>query len=172
MSTGKQTPVKPEDVENLIELFKQSDWDEMHVQVGDFELFLSNDPQATGPARVAVAAAPVALAPAAAPVAASATAATKAAPTHGGGEAPIPEGMLVIRAPNLGTFYRAPKPGAPPYVEVGQQIGADSEVCLIEVMKLFAPVRAAINGTVREIRAQDGAMVEFDQVLFIVEPAA
>lgn len=169
MSTGKHTPVKPEDVENLIELFKQSDWDEMHVQVGDFELFLSNDPQASGPAR----AAPVALSPVAAPVAAApAPAAAKAAPAPASGEAPVPDGMLVIRAPNLGTFYRAPKPGAPPYVEVGQRIDADTEVCLIEVMKLFAPVRAGISGTLREIRAQDGAMVEFDQVLFIVEPAA
>ncbi len=79
--------------------------------------------------------------------------------------------MLVIRAPNLGTFYRAPKPGAPAYVEVGQVIEPDTEVCLIEVMKLFAPVRAGIAGTVREIRARDGQMVEFDQVLIIVEPA-
>lgn len=169
MSTGKHTPVKPEDVENLIELFKQSDWDEMHVQVGDFELFLSNDPQAAGPSR----AAPAALAPAAVPVvAAPAAVATKPASTHASSEAPVPDGMLVIRAPNLGTFYRAPKPGAPPYVEIGQRIDADTEVCLIEVMKLFAPVRAGISGTLREIRAQDGAMVEFDQVLFIVEPAA
>lgn len=169
MSTGKHTPVKPEDVENLIELFKQSDWDEMHVQVGDFELFLSNDPQAAGPSR----AAPAAVAPAVAPLAAApAPAATKPASTHAGTEAPVPDGMLVIRAPNLGTFYRAPKPGAPPYVEIGQRIDADTEVCLIEVMKLFAPVRAGISGTLREIRAQDGTMVEFDQVLFIVEPAA
>ena len=172
MTTGKHTPVKPEDVENLIEIFKQSDWDEMHVQVGDFELFLSNDPQATGPARAA-AAAPVALAPAtpAAIAAPGAPAAAKPATAHGSVEAPVPDGMLVIRAPNLGTFYRAPKPGAPAYVEVGQVINADTEVCLIEVMKLFAPVRAGIAGTVREIRARDGQMVEFDQVLIIVEPA-
>jgi biotin carboxyl carrier protein len=77
----------------------------------------------------------------------------------------------VIRAPNLGTFYRAPKPGAPPYVEVGQRVEPDSEVCLIEVMKLFAPVRAGLAGVVREIRARDGEMVEFDQALIVVEPA-
>jgi acetyl-CoA carboxylase biotin carboxyl carrier protein len=79
--------------------------------------------------------------------------------------------MLVIRAPNLGTFYRAPKPGAPPYVEVGQRVEPDTEVCLIEVMKLFAPVRAGLSGVVREIRARDGEMVEFDQALIVVEPA-
>ncbi len=168
MTTGKHTPVKPQDIENLIEVFQQSDWDEMHVQVGEFELFLSNDPNASSPARAApsAAATPAAL-PAANPApAAAATARSSAA------DAPIPDGMLAIRAPNLGTFYRAPKPGAPPYVEVGQQIDADTEVCLIEVMKLFAPVRAGIAGTVREVRAQDGAMVEFDQVIFVVEPSA
>lgn len=169
MTTGKHPPVKPEDVENLIELFKQSDWDEMHVQVGEFELFLSNDPSAPGLARSATAAASVA-APA---PAASVPTAAPAAPTHAAAhEASIPDGMLAIRAPNLGTFYRAPKPGALPYVELGQVIDADVEVCLIEVMKLFAPVRAGIKGTVREVRATDGMMVEFGQILFIVEPAA
>jgi len=173
MSTGKHDPVKPQDIENLIEIFKQSDWDEMHVQVGDFELFLSNDPNAAGPARaVAPAPAPAAMpaaAPAASAPAAAAPGAARAPAAHG--EAPVPDGMLVIRAPNLGTFYRAPKPGAPPYVEVGQRVTPDTEVCLIEVMKLFAPVTAGLTGIVREVRAQDGQMVEFDQALIIVEPA-
>ncbi len=173
MSTGKHDPVKPQDIESLIEIFKQSDWDEMHVQVGDFELFLSNDPNAAGPARAAAPVhAPVATLAAAAPAAsapAMAASAAKAATTHG--EAPIPDGMLVIRAPNLGTFYRAPKPGAPAYIEVGQRVTPDTEVCLIEVMKLFAPVTAGLTGIVREVRAKDGQMVEFDQALIIVEPA-
>jgi len=172
MSTGKHDPVKPQDIESLIEIFKQSDWDEMHVQVGDFELFLSNDPNAAGPARPAAPAQAPAVTVAAAPAvsaAAAAASATKAAPAHG--DAPIPDGMLVIRAPNLGTFYRAPKPGAPAYVEVGQRVTPDTEVCLIEVMKLFAPVAAGLTGIVREVRAKDGQMVEFDQALIIVEPA-
>ena len=97
--------------------------------------------------------------------------AQRLADTSAAVEAAVPDGMLVIRAPNLGTFYRAPKPGAPPYVEVGQRVEPDTEVCLIEVMKLFAPVRAGLTGIVREIRARDGEMVEFDQALILVEPA-
>jgi len=172
MSTGKHDPVKPQDIESLIEIFKQSEWDEMHVQVGDFELFLSNDPNAAGPARAAAPAQAPAVTVAAAPAASAPTvagSAAKAAPAHG--DAPVPDGMLVIRAPNLGTFYRSPKPGAPPYVEVGQRVTPDTEVCLIEVMKLFAPVTAGLTGIVREVRAKDGQMVEFDQALIIVEPA-
>ena len=168
MSAGSN--IKPQDVEGLIELFKASNWDEMHVQVGDFELFLSNDPKATGPGR-ATAAAPAALpvAAAAAPVASAAPAASTAA--HAPAAAAIPDGLVAIRAPNLGTFYRAPKPGAPPYVEVGQTISEDTEVCLIEVMKLFAPVAAGLRGVVREVLVKDGQMVEFDAPLILVEPA-
>ena len=80
--------------------------------------------------------------------------------------------MVAVRAPNLGTFYRAPKPGAPAYVEVGQVIDADTEVCLIEVMKLFTPVKSGVKGTVRQIVVNDGTMVEYEQILVIVEPAA
>ncbi|CAN0494950.1 unnamed protein product, partial [Phaeothamnion confervicola] len=87
-------------------------------------------------------------------------------------EVSIPAGMVAVRAPNLGTFYRAPKPGAPAYVEVGQVIDADTEVCLIEVMKLFTPVKSGVHGTVRQIVVNDGTMVEYEQILVIIEPAA
>jgi acetyl-CoA carboxylase biotin carboxyl carrier protein len=157
-----------DDIENLIELFKRSDWDELHLKTDELEVFLSNDPQARAPsaAPAAVASALVATAPA------SAAPAPHMAPAVTAHDVVIPAGMVAVRAPNLGTFYRAPKPGAPPYVELGQKITADTEVCLIEVMKLFTPVKAGIDGTVREICASDGQMVEYEQVLVIVEPAA
>ncbi|MGE3849920.1 MAG: acetyl-CoA carboxylase biotin carboxyl carrier protein [Gammaproteobacteria bacterium] len=165
----------PADIENLIELFNRSDWDEMHLKTDTLEIFLSNDPQARRPgqqvaAPVAVAAAPAALA--AAPAASSAAAAAAAPAANAAHEVVVPAGMVAVRAPNLGTFYRSPKPGAPAYVEVGQTITADTEVCLIEVMKLFTPVKAGVAGTVREICVADGTMVEYEQVLVIVEPAA
>ena len=159
----------PADIENLIELFNRSAWDEMHLKTDDLEIFLSNDAQARRPS-AQVAPAPVATAmivragPTAAPAAATASA-------HAA-EVSIPAGMVAVRAPNLGTFYRAPKPGAPSYVEVGQVIDADTEVCLIEVMKLFTPVKSGVQGTVRQIVVNDGTMVEYEQILVIVEPAA
>ena len=79
---------------------------------------------------------------------------------------------MPITAPNLGTFYRAPKPGAAPYVEVGQHIGEATEVCLIEVMKLFTPVRAGVSGRIAAACVEDGEMVEFGAPLFLVEPEA
>ena len=155
----------PADIENLIELFNRSDWDEMHLKTAGLEIFLSNDPQAHRPA-VALVAAPAAVSPAA-----GVSAAPPAAALVHSVEVIIPAGMVAVRAPNLGSFYRAPKPGAPAYVEVGQAIEADSEVCLIEVMKLFTPVKAGVKGTVRQICVNDGAMVEYEQVLVIIEPA-
>ena len=155
----------PADIENLIELFNRSDWDEMHLKTDNLEIFLSNDPQARRPSAQIVAM------PVAAPVAVSAVSAAPATTAHPT-EVSIPPGMVGVRAPNLGTFYRAPKPGAPSYVEVGQAIEAEAEVCLIEVMKLFTPVKSGVKGTVRQICVNDGSMVEYEQLLVIIEPAA
>ena len=83
-----------------------------------------------------------------------------------------PDHWLTVRAPNLGTFYRAPKPGAPPYVKIGQHVDADTELCLIEVMKLFTTVLAGVSGVVRQVLVEDAELVEFDQALFLIEPAA
>lgn len=171
MSNSDKPRVSAQDIENLLEIFRQSGWDEMHLETPGLELFLSNDPNAQGPRPVATASAPVASAmvhtAAAAPAVAPSAAAAATAPS---GHAPLPPGHVAIKAPNLGSFYRAPKPGAAPYVEVGQQITPETEVCLIEVMKLFTPVQGGVKGIVREIRARDGQMVEFDEVLIVVEP--
>ena len=161
----------PADIENLIELFNRSDWDEMHLKTDDLEIFLSNDPQARRPS-AAVVAAPVAAAAVMNTGAPAALATSAPAAASHAAEATIPAGMVGVRAPNLGTFYRAPKPGAPVYVEVGQAVEADTEVCLIEVMKLFTPVKSGVKGTVRQIVVNDGSMVEYEQLLVIIEPAA
>ncbi len=84
----------------------------------------------------------------------------------------IPTGAVAIRAPMLGTFYRASSPTEPPYVEVGKRVAAGEPVCVIEVMKLFNTVNAETGGTILEIAAENGAMVEYNQVLFVVQPGA
>lgn len=160
----------PEDIECLIELFNRSDWGEMHLKTDGLEIFLSHDPQARRPSAASASAAITAAVPPVATAATPATGKAAASAEAATAEVVIPEGMVAVRAPNLGTFYLAPKPGAPPYVELGQAITADTEVCLIEVMKLFTPVRAGIKGIVRQLCVADGQMVEFEQVLVIIEP--
>ena len=82
----------------------------------------------------------------------------------------MPDGAVVIRAPYLGTFYRSPKPGAPAYVEIGGKVSPESELCLVEVMKLFTAVRAGVAGEVTQVLASDGELVAADQPLFVVIP--
>ena len=84
--------------------------------------------------------------------------------------ASVPAGVVAIRAPMLGVFYRAPAPGEKPFVEVGQRVRADDTVCLIEVMKLFNSIRAGVDGEVVDILADNGGLVEYDQALIFVKP--
>jgi acetyl-CoA carboxylase biotin carboxyl carrier protein len=80
------------------------------------------------------------------------------------------EGLLPIKSPMLGTFYTAPKPDDPPFVEVGTIVREKDTVCIIEVMKLFTSITAGIRGSIAKICAEDGQMVQYDQILFLVEP--
>jgi biotin carboxyl carrier protein len=80
------------------------------------------------------------------------------------------DGALTISAPMLGTFYRAPAPGAPPFVEVGAPVEPDTVVCLIEVMKMMNPVEAGVAGTVVEVCVENAEFVEYGAPLFQVRP--
>lgn len=82
------------------------------------------------------------------------------------------QGMTPIKSPMLGTFYKASKPGAPPFVQEGQFIKEDDTVCIIEVMKLFNTVKAGMRGRVTRILAEDAKLVEFNQTLFLVDESA
>jgi acetyl-CoA carboxylase biotin carboxyl carrier protein len=157
-----------DDLEALIRSFERSDWREMRLQMDGIELVLAKDaePQLrTLPMARQNARQPEQVQPSAPVQETAAPAVSKQKATR-----TVPEGWLQVRAPSLGTFYRAPKPGAPPFVEVGGKVGADTEICLIEVMKLFTTVCAGIRGTVREVYAIDAELVEYNQPLFLVEP--
>jgi acetyl-CoA carboxylase biotin carboxyl carrier protein len=85
--------------------------------------------------------------------------------------APAPAPALKeIRSPMVGTFYKAPEPGAESYVKVGSRVTPGQTVCIIEAMKIMNEIEAEIAGTVREISVEDGQPVEFGQVLFRVDP--
>ena len=154
-----------EDVQRILKIIDEAkDLEELELVYGDFRLHIRRHgagerPMPSSAARAAAAAAP---APAAAPQ--PAAAAKPAAQ-------PVPEGMVAIRAPMLGTFYRSPSPGEKPFVEVGQKVKADETVCLIEVMKLFNSIKAGVNGEIAEIRAENAALVEYNEVLIVIEPA-
>jgi len=87
-------------------------------------------------------------------------------------EAPQPEEELkghVVRSPMVGTFYRAPAPGAKPFVEVGQHVNVGDTLCIIEAMKILNQIEADKSGTVTKILVEDGQPVEYGQPLFVIE---
>lgn len=75
-----------------------------------------------------------------------------------------------IRSPMVGTFYKAPEPGAEPYIKVGNRVTSGQTVCIIEAMKIMNEIEAEITGVIREVNVEDSQPVEFGQVLFRVDP--
>ncbi len=89
-----------------------------------------------------------------------------------GPRAAVPEGLVAVHPPLLGTFYRAPKPGAPPFVDVGDKVDEDTVVGIMETMKMMTPVHAGVRGTVVEFRTGNGEFADTDAVLLLVDPTS
>lgn len=150
------------DVAEIMRLVENSTFDALDLDMDGVKLSLRR----TG------AAAPMGAVPSATPlVAAAATTPTPRAIEKKPSQPVAVDGAEAVRAPLLGTFYRAPKPGAPPYVAVGDTVDAETVIGIIEVMKLMNPVRAGVSGTVAAITAEDSQLVEFDEPLMFVKPA-
>ena len=79
-------------------------------------------------------------------------------------------GLVLVRSPMVGTFYATPSPGAPPYVQEGDEVKEGQTLCLIEVMKLFNEIPSPAAGRVKRILAEHGAGVEYDEVIMEIEP--
>lgn len=161
-----------EDIEAFARTFEDSQWQEMEFSGEGCELFLSKNAGA-GPTWIATPTyqkqsrdvtdvQSVRGNPAGGAQDAGASAATSHISEPG-------QGLHVIKSPSVGTFYRSAKPGIPPFVEVGQQVELDTELCLIEVMKLFTTLKSDVSGIIREILNDDGGMVEYGQPLFLIE---
>jgi len=166
------------DVAEITRLLAESDFDELFLELDGLKLTLRRNGAATPPS---IDAAPNAIAaPAASPspvatASPTATASPIATPSPAGAAAPsaAADGATQsVIAPLLGTFYRAPKPGAPPFVEVGSAVEEDTIIGIIEVMKLMNTVRAGMRGRVVDILVQDGALVEYGETLMRVSQAA
>ncbi len=161
-----------DDVLHILKLIDESKFDYFQLEVGELKITVSKGepiPLPSSPPRVAPAQASAAAVEA--PKAATAQPATgpQSAAANVDAKAAA-EGLLPITAPLLGTFYVAPEPGAPPFVQVGTAITEDTTVGLIEVMKVFNSVRGSVKGTIAQVVAQNGQFVEYGQTLFLVKP--
>ena len=153
-----------QEVLQVLAMFQKSGWEQMHLQSGSFRLSISKTgrPQARAESAPAVASSPATTS--VPPISTPATPPTPAAPA-------VDPRWQIVKAPMLGHFYAAPKPGAPPFVTLGQQVAADDTVAILEVMKLMNHVKAGIAGRIAQIAVGNGELVEFDQVLLYIDPA-
>ena len=142
-------------LKTLIDLVADSGIAELEITEGEGKVRIVKFSQAVQP----VAYMPEAASVQAAPVAAQAPAA-EAAPK-------VPQGHIV-KAPMVGTFYRAPNPGASPFVEVGQSVKEGEPLCIIEAMKLLNEIEADKSGVIKEILVENGEPVEYGQPLFVI----
>jgi acetyl-CoA carboxylase biotin carboxyl carrier protein len=158
-----------EDVREILRLLDALQVDELHLETERFELTLQRGADAGWVERSLVLPAPDAqvAGPRAEPEPVAGGAATEVAEATRAAEA---RDLREVRAPLLGTFYRAPKPGAAPFVEVGSRVEEDTVVGIVETMKLMNPVLAGVRGTVVEICVADGRFAEQGTVLLRVDP--
>jgi acetyl-CoA carboxylase biotin carboxyl carrier protein len=155
-------------IERLIRVLDESGLDSLEIERGGTRVKLAKTPQGTvGP--VAFAPAP-AMAPALAGPAASAERAAEEAPAAAAKPPAVASNLIDITAPMVGTFYHAPAPDAPAYVERGTRVKPGDTLCIIEAMKLMNELECEVSGTIAEVCIDNAQPVEFGQVLFRVDP--
>ena len=156
-----------DDIKTLIALMNENNLAELEIEEEGRKIRLVK--QGNHTREVVAVAAPIApIAQMAAP-AAEATAAGGTAAAAAGGAAGAPaEKLHVIKAPMVGTIYRAPSPDSDPFVDVGMQVGEETTVCIIEAMKVMNEIHAECTGTIAEVLVENGHPVEYGQPLFKV----
>ena len=158
------TKITPADLEAILKLVESAEHlGDFHLKYGDLELRVSRHPPPPEPR-------PAGALPAAPPATDAPPPRVEETPPSRKTVAQVPPGMAAVKAPMVGTFYRAPSPGASPFVEVGDRVQPDTVVCIIEVMKLMNTIHAETAGIVREIRVENSQPIEFGQVLLVIEP--
>ncbi len=150
-------------IHDLIKVVNKSNIGEISIEDKDGKVTIKQKED-----KITVTSAPAqtvyASAPAAAPSAAAPVASTPAA-------APAADNLITIKSPMIGTFYRRASPDKPLLAEEGTEVSAGKVVCIIEAMKLFNEIESEVKGTIVKILVEDASPVEFDQPLFLVQPA-
>jgi len=162
------------EIQELIRMVSKHKLSEFILREGDFRLIIRNQTSQEPTMVVAPVQQPVvalaAPAPVAAPVAAAAApVATPAAPAAPAGE--DLSRFIPIKSPMVGTFYRSSSPDKPPFAKIGDVVEQGQSVCIIEAMKLFNEIESDIKGKIVKVLVEDASPVEYDQPLFLVDPA-
>ncbi|MEL6852969.1 MAG: acetyl-CoA carboxylase biotin carboxyl carrier protein [Bacteroidota bacterium] len=164
------------EIQDILRLVNRTNLTEVEIEKKDFRIKIRRkSPESnviyttqTSAAPPVAAVPPVAAAPATPPPAAEAPVAEKPAEAT---SAPADNAnLLEFKSPMIGTFYRAPNPETPPFIKVGDVVEKGQVVCIVEAMKLFNEIESEVSGKVVKILVEDAQPVEYDQVLFVVDP--
>ena len=166
------------EIQELIKLVGKSNLTEFKMKNGDFKVAIRTKKYgkyreklvATGPSMIPMPPNPIASA-APGPVASSAPASTPGASDAEAGDEDT-SNYLEVKSPMVGTFYRSPSPDKPIYVKVGDDIEVGTVVCIVEAMKLFNEIESEVSGKIVKVLVEDASPVEYDQVLYLVDPNA
>ena len=163
---GEGGPMHLPLLEKLTALMAEHDLTNIELQDGEQKIILNRGHYTASAPAPATPQAVQAPQPPAAPQAAPA-----AAPSAPAAKADDTAGLAEITSPMVGTYYARPSPDAKAFVDVGSKVGADTDVCIIEAMKVFNTIKAETSGTIEKALVKDGDAVEFGQVLFLVKPS-
>ena len=153
------------EIQNLIKFVAKTGVSEVQLELGDVKLTIKTQ---DGVVQQVVSTPVVEAAPVAAPIPVAAP-----APVAPAAAAPqdTDEGLITIKSPIIGTFYRRPSPDKPNFVEVGTEVSEGDVLCVVEAMKLFNEIESEISGTIVKVLVEDASPVEFDQPLFVIDPS-
>ncbi len=166
IKTTNSMSMKTTEIRDLIDFISQTGLNEVDIETKDLKLKVKREPDQ----KVYKAGAPV-ITQTAMPVAPAATAPVVATPPPATkAEAPAAGNLIEIKSPMIGTFYRTANPDTPPFVSVGDSISKGQTLCIIEAMKLFNEIESEVSGTIVKVMVDNANPVEYDQVLFLVEP--
>lgn len=171
-SATNPAAMKTSEIRDLIDFISKSGLNEVNIETSELKLHVKREPdQKVLKSAAPLVAAPVAHAPApvAAPVASAPAPAPAGKPAQAAEPAPGKK-TVEIKSPMIGTFYRSSNPDSPPFVSVGDKVSKGQVVCIIEAMKLFNEIESEVSGTVVKVLVENSSPVEYDQVLFLVEP--
>jgi len=159
-------------IQELIKAINKSNISELSVEEGDFKITIKQAQTISETQFVAVQAPMQQMLPQAAPAPQALPAAAPAAPAAAPTPSPAANDKLItIKSPMIGTFYRSPSPDKPAFVNVGDDIKQGDVLCIVEAMKLFNEIESEVSGKIVKVLIDDTSPVEYDQPLFLVEPA-
>jgi len=155
-------------IQELIKIVNKSNIGELSIEEGEFKITIKQKEERIQTIMVPQGGAP---APVYAPQASSVLPSSPIAAPQEVAAAPKPDNYVTIKSPMIGTFYRRSSPDKPVFAEIGDEIAPGKVLCIIEAMKLFNEIESEISGKIVKVLVDDASPVEFDQPLFLVEPA-